>query len=158
MLLNEIHDIVSEYDTTIPDFSIQDGVLEVKAKDRISLGNTTVAVIDTSKTSEEYLASEDYQMVTKYDNRIIINSDKILYENFYGPYSEIVFSKDFSTFDKASLYDLLNSFEDSLSLRILTVFVMFSGIFLFVFFVKLMEVVFLSIFASLVAFIFRIKI
>ncbi|MEN6315986.1 MAG: DUF1189 domain-containing protein [Clostridiaceae bacterium] len=70
-----IDELVTNIDTTIPDFTFADGKLEVKATMPIIIDNGgTAIVIDTSPDAEKILDS--------YDMIILITSDKIIQKNY----------------------------------------------------------------------------
>lgn len=158
LLFDRIDNFMSKYDEIVPEFSLKDGSLSISTNDVIILENEVVAVIDTSKTSEEFLNSNEYKNTIKYDSRLYINSDLITYEDEDGLRTSITFSEFSNDFNKASFYEYLSEVYNSPSSKILIFGVLYFGILCGYLFIKLIEVLLLSIFASLVSVLYRIKI
>ena len=158
LLFDRIDSFLSEYDEIVPEFSLTDGTLSISTKDTIILENEVVTVIDTDKTAEEFLNSNEYKNTIKYDSRLYINSDLITYEDEDGIRTSIALSDVGNDYDKTSFYEYLTEIYNSPSSKILIFGVLYFGILCGYLIIKIIEVLLLSVFASLVSVLYRIKI
>jgi hypothetical protein len=73
---NIIDNLIANFNTTVPDFRLANGRLEVDGKMPIILNKETYAIIiDTSPNADERILDE-------YDTAMLITSDKVIQKNF----------------------------------------------------------------------------
>lgn len=71
-----INEVLVEFDKSIPDFTLQNGKLEVKGEMPIITGDgASTIIIDTSGNTDE-------SILEKYDSAILITSDKMIQKSF----------------------------------------------------------------------------
>ena len=157
-LFQRIDKFMEEYDSVVPEFTLNNGVLDITQKDTVIIQGDTVAVIDTQNSFSTFLESEEYKNITRYDRRLFINSDMITYETYDGARTSFLLSQVTMNFDKASFYEYILEVYQSDLTKLTMVLTIFMAVFVGYFSIKLLEVLLFAIFASLVAVIYRIRV
>ncbi|MBQ9280264.1 MAG: DUF1189 family protein [Clostridia bacterium] len=157
-LFHNIDTFITKYDEVVPEFTLKDGILDISKKDTVMLENGTIAVIDTSNPFSDFLESDGYKNITRYNTRLFINSDAITYEMYDGTRTSFLLSNVELNFDKASFYEYISGVYHASSTKITIVLALYISIFIGYFTIKLIEVFLFAIFASLVSVLYRIRV
>lgn len=157
-LFQQVDYFLEDYHSIVPEFSIKDGILQVEETGNIELENGIYAIVDTSLNYSEYIQSEDYRRIAKYEERLLINSDKVTYESADGEIASFSFSNVLASYDKESFFNFFVNFYHDNTTKIVIFFVIFVTLLIGYLMVKFVEIVFLALIASIIASIYRIKI
>lgn len=156
-LLSNIENFMNSYDMVVPDFSFQNGVLSVEEEKNFKIDDDILTIIDTSMTYDEYKSSEKYNQNTRYDTRIFVNSDAITYENYDGSGARLVFQDVGCSLNKKSLYSFITILYSSFANKIIMFLAVYIAIFMEYFFVKLFEILIITLMVSIICTLFRMK-
>ena len=153
-----IDDFINEYDKLVPEFSLTDGVLKIDNTDFVKIGTDMAAAINTDYKYDEYVTTEEYRQMTRYDARIFINSDSITYESYDGSGMSFLLTEVESDYDKNSFYEHITGIYTSTRGKIVIIFTVFISVAMAYGFTKVIELLLYAVLASLVAVLYRIKV
>lgn len=156
-LLSGIETFMGSYDMMVPEFSFQNGVLNVGEEKNFKLDDDTLAIIDTSMTYEEYKNSEKYNENTRYDTRVFVNSDAITYENYDGSGARLVFQDLGCSLNKKALYSYITILYSSFANKVIMFLAVYVAVFMQYFFVKIFEILVITLMVSVICALFRMR-
>ncbi|MBQ8298916.1 MAG: DUF1189 family protein [Clostridia bacterium] len=153
--------LLTKYDEYMPEFTLENGVLDLEMQDVIIVQNDLVAIINTDYKYEECTELEQYSGYDRYKNKVFVNSDAITVESLIGSNSagvldEIVQEqltfKDFPVnYTKTTFYENIFELKDSFSIKVMIFFVVFIVMFIAYILWKFFEVFAYAVMAALVA-------
>lgn len=115
-------------------FPFLHGTLEVSQDFTFKNDDDTLIVVDTSMTAGEYINSTNYQNISKYDQKIVFNSDRVTFEDNDGRRVYYLFSNIEKDYDKESLYTAISEIYDDTITKIVIFLVLFITLFVRIFF------------------------
>ncbi len=152
-------DFIENYDSIMPEFTLVSGELIMPNTMTSKLSDGIGFVLNTDYTFEEFKNTSHYDEVTKYDARILVNSDGIVYENYAGGYNKIIsFEQITETYDKTLFYELIKALDKDFSYKFVVASSIFISMFIIFLSYKMLDVLLYTMFASLISVIGGMKI
>lgn len=153
--------MLNKYNEQIPEFVLENGVLNVEVQDAIIVQNDLVAIVDTDYKYEECTELEQYSEYDRYKNKIFINSDAITFESSYGSNSteisdeltvtQLLLEDISANYTKSTFYEYVVELKESISMKIMVFLVVFIAVFFAYGLSKLFELILYAVMASLFA-------
>lgn len=154
---NFLKQLISNYDQVVPEFVLEDGNLSIDKQGVVKANQNLGVAINTDYTYEDYITSKDYDKVTKYDVRILINSDIITYESYTGEKVQLLLKDVQNNINKSTLYTFITESYKSPAAKISAYIFIYLTILTIYGIPKFIDVFIFSIFAYLICLLNRIK-
>lgn len=158
-VLEGIDTLLASYDEKVPEFTLENGILNVDKKDVVIVQNDLIAIVNTDYEYKECTKLEQYSKYDRYKNKIFINSDAITMENLYGSNStqfidepkvtSLMLSDIALEYNKTSFYEEIVSIKDSINFKITLFVLVFTMLFLANGLSKILELILYAVMISL---------
>lgn len=158
-IMGFIGEFESIYKNDIPNFSVENGVLNVDTNDVRIVQNDLVAIINTDCKYDECKLLEEYIPYDKYKNRMFICSDSITIDSKIKLESgqeesrvesyKFIFNEIPYSVTKDSIYDIYLNYKDSLEFKTIIIAIIFVSVFISYGLTKLFDVFMYSLIAML---------
>ncbi len=150
-----VNKVVQYIENDFPDFSYQDGVLDVKSESPITIENPALGtiIVDTSKETQEFTDDKDGVLVLK--NKVAIKNNSMMGITTYE-YSKILGEMGITRFEKQ---DVLNYVKGTqmLSLYMSLGITLFIYVFIIYFINTFLNSIFISAFGYLTSILAKVK-
>lgn len=145
---NSIQTVINNYDDVVPEFKIENGLLDIQSKISEKIDKESYIVINTDYNYDDYIKTEEYGKLVIYDNIIIVNKDIMMIESLDSSL-KIQYNNLVGDIDKNILYEELTR-EYSVVEYMIAYGAIYVSIFIGYFIAVLFKILFLSLVISLI--------
>ncbi|MBQ9267393.1 MAG: DUF1189 family protein [Clostridia bacterium] len=154
-VLDGVAAILENYEETVPEFALQNGVLSIDEK-VYELDRERKVVIDTSVDTETFAKTDNGKEVLYSTSFLVINRDGVVYGN-EGNVVGYLFRAIRTDVTKSSLHEFLTAVNEDWTVKLAFTLSSWLIMFLIYFVVKMLNVLFLILIAYILNIIFGMK-